>query len=199
MEGELFSSFEEAWAAFLSREEPLEDFVGSLPVEESFLSVWHAPPGEAAAAEAAVVQDGLSGLRGLRMTPRHWLHVSLAVGRVADPAVVRERLLGFGSFEAEYGPATCFHDALVLEVRSDRFAEVVRAVDPERDLTFFLPHLSVAYVDGSPGPEPARERLLHLRDRPRVVDRVSEVHLCVVPIARDRILTPWRTVATVPL
>ena len=199
MEGRLFSSFEDAWAAFLSREEPLEDFVGSLPVEESFLSVWHAPPGEPAAAEAAAVQAGLAGLPDLRLTPGHWLHVSLAVGSVADAVSVGERLRGFGSFEATYGPVNCFHEALVLEARSERFAELVRAVDPGRDLTFFLPHLSVAYVDGTPAPAPFRERMLPLRDRPPIRDRVSQVALCVVPIARDLVLSSWRTVATVPL
>lgn len=199
MEGPLFTSFEEAWAAFLAREEPLEDFFGQFPEEEASIDVWHAPPGWTAAAEAAAVQRELAGLAGLSMTPAHWLHVSLDVGEVNGLETVRARLRGFGAFEAEFGPATCFHDALVLEVRSERFAELVRAVDPERELSTFLPHLSIAYVDGAPEPGPIRTRLVELRERPRARDVVSEVQLCVVPIARDELLSPWRRVGTVPL
>lgn len=199
MEGPLFTSFEEAWAEFLVRDEPLEDFVAEFPEDEEYLTVWHAPPGPAAKEEAAVVQRALDGLEGLRLTPPHWLHVSLGLGREDDLERVRDRLRGAVAFEAEYGPATCFHEAIVLEVRGETFAELARAVEPDRDLAIFLPHVSIAYTDGRPSPGPIRDRLLPLRDRPPVRERVSEIELCVVPIARDALLSPWRTLRAVSL
>jgi hypothetical protein len=199
MKGRLFSSFEETWADFLARSEPLEDFFAALPEGEEFLTVWHAPPGPAAIAEVAVVQRALDGLEGLRLTPPHWLHVSLGLGREDDLERVRDRLRGAVAYEAEYGPATCFHEAVVLEVRGETFAELARAVEPDRDLAFFLPHVSIAYTDGTPSPGPIRDRLLPLRDRPPVRERVREIQLCVVPIARDALLSPWRTLGAVSL
>jgi hypothetical protein len=197
--GRLFSSFEEAWAAFLVREEPLEDFFGRFPTEEAFLTVWLAPPAAAAAEEALAVQRLLAGVAGLRATPLHWLHVSLGHGQPDDLDAVRERVGGFGPFEADYGPISCFHEALVLEAHSERFADVAEAVDPTRDLTTFLPHLSIAYVAGAPAATPIRERLAPLRDRPPVRDVVSEIRLCVIPVARDRLLTPWQVAGVVRL
>jgi hypothetical protein len=197
--GRFFSTFDEAWADFLVREEPLESFVEQFPDEEAYLTVWLVPPGAAVVEEAAAVQNELRGLEDLRLTPAHWLHVSLGHGREDDLEIVRDRLRGFGAFEAEYGPTTCFHPAVVLEARSDRFAELAVRIDPECDLSVFLPHLSVAYVDGRPDPGPVRERLLALRDRPLVRERVAEVQLCVIPVARDQLLTPWRVAGVVTL
>lgn len=114
--GRFFTSFDEAWAAFLEREEPLEDFFGQFPEEEAYLTVWLAVPGEAVRAEARAVQRELEGLDGLRMTPPHWLHVSLGAGREDEVEDVRDRVRRFGSFAADYGPVNCFHQAHVLEV-----------------------------------------------------------------------------------
>lgn len=197
--GRFFTSFDEAWAAFLEREEPLEDFFGQFPEEEAYLTVWLAVPGEAVRAEARAVQRELEGLDGLRMTPPHWLHVSLGAGREDEVEDVRDRVRRFGSFAADYGPVNCFHQAHVLEVRPNRFAELARAVDPERDPTHVLPHLSVAYVSGMPPPEPSRERLIGLRGRPRVREPVLEIRLCVVPVGRAQLFRPWRVAAVVAL
>jgi len=196
--GRLFESFEEAWDAFLVREEPLEDFFGRFADEEGHLTVWLAPPGPAAVAEATAVQAALEGTSGLVATPSHWLHVALGVGSLDDADTVRERLDAFGAFDAAYGPMTCFHEALVLEARSPRFAELARAVDPGTGRTF-LPHLSVAYVDGSSETAAIRERVVALRDRAPVVDRVTHVDLCVIPVPRPELLAPWRVVARVAL
>jgi hypothetical protein len=197
--GRFFSTFDEAWADFLVREEPLESFLAGFPEEEAYLTIWQAPPGEAAAAEVDAVQEALRRVSGLRMTPRHWLHVSLGRGSETELDAARDRLRGFGAFEAEYGPATCFHEALALEVRSHRLRDLARAVAPERDLDFFLPHLSVAYVEGSPAAAAVRDAVVPLHDRPSVRDRVAEVELCVVPVRRSELLTPWRVAGVVPL
>jgi hypothetical protein len=197
--GRFFSSFDEAWAAFLERDEPLEDFFGRFPEEDAYLTVWLALPGPAVQAEVTAVQQTLAGIEGLRLTPTHWLHVSLGRGREDDLDQVRERLRDFGSFNAEYGPANCFHEALVLEVHSDRMKDLAGAIDPERDLKLFLPHASVAYVAGTPEPGPSREKLIPLRNRQPVRERISEVQLCVVPVARRSLLSPWRVAAVVPL
>jgi hypothetical protein len=153
----------------------------------------------AASAEAASAQRELVGLDGIRPTPAHWLHVSLGHGREDQFETVRERLRRFGSFEADYGPTSCFHEAVVLEVHSERFENLARAVDPDREVSLFLPHLSIAYVDGSPAAAPIRERVNALRARPPVRDLVSEIELCVIPVARGQLLSPWRVVGTVPL
>jgi hypothetical protein len=196
--GDFFTSFDEAWAFFLERDEPLEDFFASLPEEEAYLTTWLALPGEVVVAEASAAQEGLAGIDGLRLAPAHFLHVSLGSNE-AQLEVARERLRGFGSFDAEYGPVNCFHDAVVLEVRSGRIAELARALEPERDLEYFLPHLSLGYFEGRPSPEPVREALMPLRERKAVAERTSEVHLCVVPIARGEILSPWSVAGVVPL
>lgn len=197
--GRFFSSFDDAWAAFLERDDPLEDFFGGFPEEDAYLTVWLALPGPAVQAEATAVQQILAGIEGLRPTPTHWLHVALGRGREGDLDQVRVRLRDFGSFNAEYGPANCFHEALVLEVHSDRMTDLAGAIDPERDLKLFLPHASVAYVVGTPEPGPSREKLIPLRNRPPVRERISEVQLCVVPAARRTLLSQWRVAAVVPL
>lgn len=196
--GEFFSNFEEAWASFLAREEPLEDFFAALPGEEAYLTTWLAFPGKVATAEASAAQAGLDGIGGLLLSPAHFLHVSLG-SHEAQLEIARERLSGFGAFDAEFGPVNCFHDAVVLEVRSDRIADLALALEPERDLEYFLPHLSLGYFDGRPSPEPFREALVGLREREPVTETISEVHLCVVPIARGEILSPWTVAGVVPL
>jgi hypothetical protein len=197
--GRFFSTFEEAWEAFLERDEPLEDFFGRFPEDEGYLTFWLASPGPDAVAEGTAVQHALDGVEGLVFTPAHWLHVALGSGREDDIGLVRERLHGFGSFDAEYGPATCFHEALVLEVHAGRTKELAAAIDPESDLETFLPHVSIAYVAGTPDPGASREKLISLRSRPSVRERISEVRLCVVPAAREKLLSPWRVAAVVPL
>lgn len=197
--GWFFSSFDEAWAAFLERDEPLEDFFAGFPEKEAYLTVWLALPSPAVQAEATAVQQALAEIEGLRPTPAHWLHVSLGPGREDDLDRVRTRLRDFGSFNVEYGPATCFHDALVLEVHSDRMTDLARTIDPERDLELFLPHVSIAYVSGTPEPGPSREKLIQLRNRPPVGEQISDVQLCVVPVMRSKLLTPWRVVSVLPL
>jgi hypothetical protein len=196
--GDFFASFEEAWAFFLERAEPLEDFFETLPEAEAYLTAWLALPGEVATAEASAVQEGLEGIGGLRLSPAHFLHVALG-SHEAQLEVARERLSGFGSFDAEYGPVNCFHDAVFLEVRSDQIAGLALALEPERDLEYFLPHLSLGYFEGGPSPEPIRDALVGLRDREPVTETISEVHLCVVPVARSEILSPWSAAGVVPL
>jgi hypothetical protein len=197
--GRFFSTFGEAWESFLEREEPLEDFFGSFPEQDADLTVWLASPGPEAAAEAKAVQQALDGVEGLLFTPGHWLHVALGLGREDDLELVRERLHRFGSFDAEYGPAACFHDALVLEVHSPRLKELATAIDPARDVELFLPHVSFAYVTGTPDPSASRARLIPLRRRPSVRGRIREVQLCVVPVPRAELLSPWRVAGVVPL
>ena len=195
--GRFFSSFDEAWAAFLARDEPLEDFFAALPEEEAYLTTWLALPGERVALEAASMQDELRALDGLRLTPGHFLHVSLG-SHEAELKEVREQLDGFGPFEARFGPVNCFHDAAVLEVHSERFVDLAQALDSELDLAYLLPHLSLAYFEGRPQPEPLREALVPLREREAVTETISEIHLCVVPIARGEILGPWQVAGTIP-
>jgi hypothetical protein len=194
--GRLFTSFEEAWSEFLAREEPLADFFASLPPEEAFLTTWLALPGEAVRAEARAVQEELA-VDGLRLIPGHFLHVSLG-SQSADLDAARKRLAGFGSFEARYGPVSCFPDAPILEARSERFIALAAALGREQDFDVFLPHLSLGYFEGPPV-TPVREAIVRLRDREPVSEAISEVHLCVVPVARGEILSPWSVAGVVPL
>jgi hypothetical protein len=194
--GRLFTSFEETWSEFLAREEPLGDFFASLPREEAYLTTWLALPGEAVQAEARAVQEELA-VDGLRLVPDHFLHVSLGA-QSADLEAARERLAGFGPFEAVYGPVSCFPDAPILEARSERFIDLATALGREQDFDVFLPHLSLGYFEGPPV-TPVREAIVRLRDREPVSETISEAHLCVVPIARSEILSPWSVAGVVSL
>jgi 2'-5' RNA ligase len=200
--GPLFGDHEEAWAYFVQRTEPLEDFFASLPEADAWITMWLLLPSPALADEAAAVQRELAALDGLRPLPRHFLHVTVgpAAERPTDEvlAVARERLHGAGAVEARVGPVTCLNAAVVLEVSADALPRLASALDPHRDLSLFLPHLSLAYAEGTPT-EPVRAVLEPLRGRPPAAETFSEVVLCVVPISRTTMLNPWRVAGRIAL
>ena len=191
--GRLFTSYDEAWSFFLGREEPLEDFFVEFPEAPAWLDVWLLLPSERLADEVAELQLELTGLDGLRPVPRHFLHVSVAHdGGTGPPPLI-------GAVEAMVGPVTCFHEAVVLEVHAERLPELARHLDPGREPATFLPHLSVAYVEGRPDPAAIRDALEPLRSRRPIGERFREVTRCLVPASRTTILDPWRVVETAPL
>jgi hypothetical protein len=62
--GDPFTSFDEAWAHFLARREPLESFHAALPEDENeTVDVWLAVPREPVKAAAAEVQRSFAILR----------------------------------------------------------------------------------------------------------------------------------------
>src|SRR5687767_10594686 len=104
--GRFFESFDEAWAYFLTREEPLEDFYDTLPAKEREIEAWVIEPPAAIKSAALEFQRRLAGVGGLRMLPGHFLHVTLPV-----PGT---ELRGKGPFEIEYRRVTCFHEAVAV-------------------------------------------------------------------------------------
>ena len=145
--GEWFTSFESAWEAFLRRDDPLESFWSDLPDDPGALvDAWLIVPPPDLKRAVLRVQGGLEDVRGLRIVPHHFLHVTLPhVHELEEP------------FEVSVNRVNCFPAAIVAEVESDRLD---RLDVPET----FLPHVSLAYVERPVDPGPVRAAVSPLRD-----------------------------------
>jgi hypothetical protein len=179
--GEWFTTFDDAWSSFLARDEPLESFWDEFPDDPSFvLDAWLLVPPPEIKRSALRVQGALEEVRGLRVVPHWFLHVSLPESGLDD-------LLEHDPFEVHLPRLNCFHPAVVAEVEST-------ALDAIDAPATFLPHLSLAYVELPIDPRPVREALMALRDTDLgtfVVDELVHVH---VPAAKSTILEPWAVV-----
>jgi hypothetical protein len=178
--GELFHSYDEAWAHFLARDEPLESFWAALPDDPDAtlrLSVI-VPPDEVKAA-ARAVQDSFADLEWVAAVPDYFLHVS-----------AHSTWANVVPFEVVYRRANCFHDAAIVEAHVDGDA----APPPP-----FLPHLSIGYFRRSERPGHLREALMPFREIELGSGIVDEVLVCDVPIAKTTILDPWTVVERIPL
>jgi hypothetical protein len=178
----VFTSFEDAWEAFLRRHEPLESFWGELADDAgAFVDAWLIVPPPELKRVAMRVQGELEDVRGLRIVPHHFLHVSLPhVHQLEEP------------FEISVVRVNCFPAAVVAEVAS----ATLGAVDtPET----FLPHLSLAYVERPVEPGPVRAIVEPLRDTSFGSFVVDEVVRVRVPAAKATILEPWTVVERLSL
>ena len=182
--GRFFTSFDEAWSAFLQREEPLEDFYAPFPDEpDATVDAWLLVPGPAVTRAALDLQRAFANLPWLVMIPEHFLHVSLRDDvdwTQAPPLTLR------------YARVNCFHDAVVAEVQCDELRRFVG--DP-----LFLPHLSVAYVAEPREPGAVREALVGVRDSVLGEETASEVLRCRVPVSKATLLQPWQVLERVRL
>ena len=185
--GEFFTSFHDAWAAFLAREEALEDFYAQFPDDPEYvLTGWLVEPSAEVKAAAAGIQDRLSHLSWLVPIPEHFLHVWLgAQERIGD---VWRSWGDVSGFTAAYGRVNCFHSAVVIEA-DPAFRQLVAGTP--NDVPEFLPHLTVAVVREPASPDALREALLPLRESTLGKDRVSEVQLVSFPAARTTLFRPW--------
>jgi hypothetical protein len=187
--GEWFTSFDDAWASFLARTEPLESFFDEFPDDpEAVLEVWLIVPPPDVKRAALRIQGVLEDVRGLRIVPHHFLHVSLQ----GTNAVPVEQLLDGQAFELRLPRLNCFQTAIVAEIESERFASVDAPAT-------FLPHLSLAYVELPIDAADVREVLVPLRDHTLGAFAVDELVRVRVPAGRTTVLEPWAVVGRLPL
>jgi 2'-5' RNA ligase len=169
----LFESFDEAWAYFLGRHEPLEDFFGGYPAEEFDGEAWVIEPPADVKAAVAKLQRPLARFDWLKLVPRHFLHVTLPGAPGVVPAL-----------ELEYGGATCFHAAVAVEV----IAPALKRLYPRKT---FLPHLTLAVTIRPAEPDELREVLRPLREAYVGRQKVAEVLHVSFPFSRERLFEPW--------
>jgi len=180
--GEWFTSFEDAWEAFLRREEPLESLWDDLADDpDATVDAWVIVPPPDVKRAALRVQGELEPVPGLRIVPHHFLHVALPHAHELE-----------APFEVSVDRVNCFHDAVVAEVASEALAELDA---PET----FLPHLSLAYVERPVDSGPVRETLAPLRGSVLGAFAVDEVVRIRVPWAKSTVLEPWTVVERLSL
>jgi 2'-5' RNA ligase len=187
----LFTSFDEAWAYFQERTEPLVSFWEELSDDDDAVAPFWLilPPGHVKDA-AERVQERLASIEGLEPLPRHFSHVTVGAGGDDVPISGRR-------FEISYPRLACFHEAVVAEAGAPALRDIVARAWPERDLSVFLPHLSLVYARGPV--DPAEVRAVLERDTPLGRHVVTEIALCMVPVAKRTLLEPWTVAATVVL
>jgi 2'-5' RNA ligase len=179
--GELFTSFEDAWAHFLARDEPLESFWDEYPDDPTAaLDVWLVVPPPEVKRASLRVQGVLEEIGGLRIVPHHFLHLTLPDDQI-------DALAEHGPFAVRCERLNCFPDAVVAEVESE-------ALDELEAPATFLPHVSLAYVELPIRPDPVREALLPLRRTGLGLFEVDELVRARVPAAKSTVLQPWTVV-----
>ena len=176
--GEYFTSFGEAWNAFLARTEPLASFYDEFPGGAFAGEVWIVQPPPEVKRAALRVQGELERFDFLELVPHHFLHVA-----VTD-TVVRELS---APLDLDYARVNCFPTAVVTEVD----APALRALDPD---PLFLPHLSLAYVRRPTQPDELRRVLEPLRQTSLGRQRADEVLRVHVELSREGGLEPWAVV-----
>ena len=176
--GEYFTSFDDAWRAFLERSEPLESFYDEFAGGAFDGEVWVIEPSPEIKRAALRVQGELEPFDVLELVPHHFLHVSVphaAVLEFDEP------------IDLDYARINCFHTAVVAEVD----APALRALDPAPT---FLPHMTLAVVRRPEAPDELRRVLEPLRDTSFGRQRVDEVLRIHVELSRERGLQPWTVV-----
>jgi hypothetical protein len=183
-QGRFFDSFDEAWADFVAREEPLESFWGSLPDDADAMDrCWLILPPLEVKEAVRTVQESFAGLDWVAPVPDHFLHVS------APPNAVEWGTLA--PFAVTYRRVNSFHDAVVVEVHADPSVPFPPAP--------FLPHLSIGYFRRAERPDALRDALMPQRETELGSGVVDEVVVCDVPVAKSRYLEPWRLVERIRL
>jgi len=182
--GRLFESFDEAWAYFLAREEPLEDFFDAFPPQEFEGEAWIVEPSAAVKAAAIELQRPLAGIDWLRLLPGHFLHVTL-------PRPGTE-LRGKGPLALEYRGVNCFHETVVVQVAAPSLQEL-------HPLTTFLPHLTLAITTREAPPDELRDIVVRLRDAVLGREEATEAVRITFPFSRRRFLEPWTVRERIPL
>ena len=176
--GEYFTSFDDAWRAFLARDEPLEMFYDEFAGGAFDGEVWVIEPSPEVKRAALRIQGELERFDFLELVPHHFLHVSVpdAAARAFD-----------GPIDLEYARVNCFHTAVVAQVESP----ALRALDPTPT---FLPHMTLAVVQRPEAPDELRRVLEPLRATSFGRQHVDEVLRIHVALSRERGLQPWTVV-----
>ncbi len=196
-----FRSFDEAWSDFQTRERDLLDAFALFPEQERLVLAWLLLPDPELVARALELQRAFAHLDWITPLPAHFLHVSVAFpgGTAAEEELARGRdaCVGVAPFEVDLRRVGCFHDAVIVEVHGDGPRELAARLDEDRDLSTYLPHLTLGFFNDAHDPAPLREALVPLRDVDLGRRRFDAVTLCVVPASRTTILTPWRVAGRV--
>jgi hypothetical protein len=181
--GELFHSYEEAWASFLAREEPLESFWDALPHElDASARCWLIIPPLDVKEAVREVQGAFRDLDWVAPVARDFLHVSAPSSAAAWGDVT--------PFAITYDRVNCFHDAVIVEAHAEG------GPFPPAP---FLPHLSIGYFRRAAEPAALRDVLVPLREVELGAGVVEEVVVCDVPIAKSRFFEPWDVVDVIRL
>jgi hypothetical protein len=178
--GAYFESFTDAWAAFLTRTEPLEVFYDEFRGGSFDGEVWVIEPSLEVKRAALRLQGELERFDFLSLVPHHFLHVSL-------PSTVLHGLGTTGPIDIDCARVNCFHTAVVAEVD----APALRALDADPT---FLPHVTLAVVTAPASPDELRATLAPLRETSLGRQRVDEVLRVHVELSPDRGLEPWTIV-----
>jgi hypothetical protein len=163
--GELYESFDDAWADFLARDDYLEDFFSD---DELDVDTWWVVPSPAIKRAALLVQSELEHFDFLTLMPHDWLHVTV-------PGPVTPAHLTFAR-------VNCFPKAVVVEVRG-----------LPGDGTF-LPHLTLALVTRAAAPHELRAVLERLRDTELGEQDATETIRVQHPLSRERLFEPYTVV-----
>ena len=176
--GEYFTSFDDAWRAFLARTLPLESFYDEFSGGAFDGEVWVIEPTPEVKRAALRVQGELEPFDFLELVPHDFLHVAVpdAAARAFDAPL-----------DLGYVGVTCFHPAVVAEVD----APALHALDPTPT---FLPHLSLAYVPRPAPPDDLRRVLEPLHETSLGRQRVHELLRVHVKLSREGGLQPWTVV-----
>ena len=178
--GELFTSFDDAWAHFVARDQPLESFFDQFPEEDDEGEGWLIIPPPEVKREVLRLQAELEDVPGLEPSPHHFLHVWVRGQHGPDVEALAEG----GPFELSYRRVNCFPTAVVVEAH----AESLESVDAP---DWFLPHLTIAVVRGAPDPNPVRDAVVPLRDADLGTTVVDELVYVRFPLSRSTVLQPW--------
>jgi hypothetical protein len=210
--GRFFTSFDEAWEFFLTRETPLEDFFARFPLDEQCALGWLLPLEPTLRPAANDLQGSFAQLDWVTPFRETFFHVWLSDVPLAGHrptateiafAVERaeEAWAGVEPFDLRYARINCFHDGVVVEVEGDGPRRLVRqlveAGSSRVPLDTFLPHLTLGVFNTPHEPAPLRQVLVPRAETALGEQRVSEAILCVVPASRTTILDPWEVVGSV--
>ena len=210
--GEFFTSFDEAWAFFLDRDDELEDFFAQFPATDHYILGWLLPAGRDLHPAVARTQEAFAQLDWVTPFPAHFLHVWISAvsasprppeaAEIASAVEEAERAWAdVDAFDLVYRRVNCFHDAVVAETRGDGprslLTRLVDAGISRVAVDTFLPHLTLATFNAPNHPRPLRERLVPVREVELGAQRVSDAALCVLPASRSTLLEPWKVVGSV--
>jgi 2'-5' RNA ligase len=200
-----FTTFDEAWRWFTSGGAltSMDAWRERLTAGRAqFLSFQARIDGTPIADEVEELQDELGDIPGMAMFEREMLHISVrgvgfqVIAKKRPDDVTREdvgratthassQLRGAKAIAIEVGPLNVFHDALILEVHdAGELAAIRRSLAEATDDAFgiaddqFLPHITIAMFEDPAAAAPAlRERLPRLRERPRLVAKLTRIEL----------------------
>jgi hypothetical protein len=181
--GELFTSFAESWSHFLTRTAPLESFFAQFPEDDAHvIEGWLIVPPPEVKREVVRVQTILEEVPGLQVVPHFFLHVWIAGAPAFGPEI--DEIAAAGPFALAFRNVNAFHTAIVVEAHAERLRDV--DAPPE-----FLPHMTIAVVDGTPDVVPVRDAVVPLRELDFGATIVEELTRVRAPAGRRTILQPW--------